>query len=722
MDTMQQTRPVAVIHGSITVPCVTFMSPPGLDPATRRRIEALPGRRRNEKARISHPIHGDIIGGDACPATPDWDLLDQCETVQIGELEQIDGLQLRYPIVTDGPTAAVVRIWPRLAGADLVRPHIPTSAQWEGRCWFVPRADLISADGKLPDGFLPHPDLTIHARQNSTPAPQHTEHNSPLSALATATSIDEAPDAYQQLINEVGDLPDWFGMHLRPYQQIAAPALAAGRRLLGDEPGTGKTVMSLAAAAIMGAQRILIAAPGIALSHWAREVERTRLIDHMGEDAQITTIVAGRKQPDLPDRGVIITTPTLLRDRDQLRADTTTWHPQLLIFDEAHSAKTWTSKVSKAMREVAAACDAAFALTGTPMFKSPEEIVPLLDITGTLDPVFGGFTAFRARFMKQIRFEARGRGGRPRTVKKWVPRPETLPELKQALDAHCWIRRTKNQVQADLPPKVRSARIVDIKPAQLVDAHKKVLAKINEWLDEFHNDHGRTPFPEEITAYAKENIGLSSPLREATGIAKIPAAVEHVQEWVESTGKNPDGTWSRPLIVWVHHHVVADALADALTAEDIPFTQITGGTGPAKIGQIVDEFQAGQWPILLASIHAAGTGITLTRASDELFVETDWTNALVSQAESRAHRHGQDRPVLIETMIAPGTLDVAIQAVLRRNAEFLKGTTADADVDVAVIGDREKLASMTPQIENIQAPSDIVQALVEEALRAWARN
>lgn len=735
--------PIAVYDGTIQQPAVTFFIHPDVTPTQREKITGLPGLSWRRSVTFEHPTHGTLRGGWCTRTAPEWGLLDQALPFAYGPVADIDPRQLRYPLITTGPRPGTLRIWPRLAGRALIQPHLDGLATWDAdtHTWVAPSSAILDAAGRPPQDFILDTTATPDTTTPDTPPATHTTPSQgtlphtataittatpdgldphTIASVAAAVTPDDAPDAYPALLDHVGDIPDWFGMDLRPYQRTAALALAAGTRLLGDEPGTGKTVMSLAAAALLGTERIIVAAPGVALTHWDHEARKTRLIDHMGDGAQIVTIVAGRKQKELPKRGIVITTPSLLRSRDALRESIEQWAPDLLIYDEAHSAKTWESQTSTAMRSVAKHASASFALTGTPMFASPEEIAPLLDITGKLDPLFGGYEQFRARFMYQISFqvEAKGRGGRTytRTVKKWVPRKSTIDELRDVLDTHCWIRRTKAQVQAEMPPKVRFPRIVDIKPSALVDAHQKVIATIDEWLTEHEKHTGHLPGPDEITEYARENLGLSSPLREATGIAKIPAAIEHLTEWKNSSGQNPDGTWVRPLIVWVHHHVVMDALSEALTEHDIPFTKITGGMQPARIGEVAAEFQEGQWPFILCSIRAAGTGITLTRATDELFVETDWTNALISQAESRAHRHGQDQRVMIETMIAPGTLDVSIQAVLRKKAEFLRATTPTADVDVAVLGPREKLDSPTPQIEKIKDPSDIIRALVEEAI------
>src|ERR1035437_9634125 len=104
--------------------------------------------------------------------------------------------------------------------------------------------------------------------------------------------------------------------------------------------------------------------------------------------------------------------------------------------------------------------------------------------------------------------------------------------------------------------------------------------------------------------------------------------------------------------------------------------------------RLVGDFQAGKIPELVCSISAAGVGITLTKASDMLFVETDWTPALITQAEDRCHRIGQENHVVCTTLIASGTLDEHIQSVLRKKVQ-----TLDAAVAVGLRAEKTEAAS-----------------------------
>jgi SWI/SNF-related matrix-associated actin-dependent regulator 1 of chromatin subfamily A len=118
--------------------------------------------------------------------------------------------------------------------------------------------------------------------------------------------------------------------------------------------------------------------------------------------------------------------------------------------------------------------------------------------------------------------------------------------------------------------------------------------------------------------------------------------------------------------------------------------------------RLVGDFQAGKIPELVCSISAAGVGITLTKASDMLFVETDWTPALITQAEDRCHRIGQENHVVCTTLIASRTLDEHIQSVLRKKALVLDAVMAGGDHAVAVGLRGEKTEAVSTLFEIVK--------------------
>ena len=619
-------------------------------------------------------------------------------------------------------------IWPRMTGYDACIGHVPAAARWvsDPGCWVAQTADMATVTG------LPVPQDVAELASRLDAARRRggvRDSTASLSAhLASANHIDDVREHADRLIAEVGDVPDWFGFDLFGYQHAGAIAVASGHAYLVDEPGLGKTCQGLAAAAIRRCQRLVVICPPVVNTNWERETLRSGLVEHMGQvapgleaaelaplkaspapgpglrilpsldlngtagalPARIVRIVPGRKEPALPDSGVVIVSDSLLAARPELLARICAWSPDGVLVDEVHRAKTFDSARATASRAVAAAVGDGLraAITGTPVFASPADLAAALAISGHLDTVFGGLSAFLDTYCKQNFFGA------------WMARTEKMDELRELLEARVWTRRTKAQVLPDLPPKLRSAVFVDVDLAGFRAAHDAVEAKVDEWLDSFSDARGRMPTaPElddeartgqtEVEVWARSQIGLVSPLRRAAGLAKVDAAVDRIREHVEATSSvtvDGDVIYDRPLVVWVHHREVGDAMALALPAAVARTAVIRGGTSIDERGRIVDDFQAGKIPVLVASIAAAGVGITLTRGCDALFVETDWVVSNISQAEDRELRIGQTRPVSLITLVAPGTLDLKIRSVQVVKSELLDQLQPGGDNHIVVGG------------------------------------
>ncbi|WP_194165103.1 helicase-related protein [Pseudactinotalea sp. HY160] len=479
--------------------------------------------------------------------------------------------------------------------------------------------------------------------------------------------------------------------------------------LTGGFVPTHNTRQALAAHAITGVRRLLVVSPPVALTQWQRETTASKVASRPATpqtpraESEAVVITSKRKEPGFPDVGAVIVSDSLMASRPALLERIRAWAPDGLIVDEVHRHKTWDSARAKAVRDVAEGIDGTrIAISGTPMLANPVELASPLAITGQLGPIFGGYDAFATTYARQNHFKA------------WVARKKMMPQLRTVFDSRVWVRRRKEDV-LDLPAKTRHDLITDVDLSGFRQAHKDVKAKVAEWVADYVDEHGKTPDDEAVTAYSRDSIGLTSMLRRAAGMAKVAPATEYITDWIAQTGTSIDEagrtTFNRPLIVWTHHRVVSEAMATAVPAAIGGARVIIGGTDNDTRTKIVDDFQAGLVPVLVASITAAGTGITLTRSSDVLFVETDWTPALVQQAEDRAHRIGSTRPVTITTMVAPGTLDERVQKVLSDKGLLLQDLMGEGQ-DVSVV-DFEDDESVAPA----QIVADIARDVVDKAKR-----
>jgi SWI/SNF-related matrix-associated actin-dependent regulator 1 of chromatin subfamily A len=450
----------------------------------------------------------------------------------------------------------------------------------------------------------------------------------------------------------------WFNPQPYPYQILGAlKAAFQGHNLIADEPGLGKTIQAILAAGLIKAKRIIVICPPALITNWATEIKNTNQLDHLHptKPGQLVTITASDKTtPPLPEVGYVVTSDTLITARPKLLEQLSKQFWDLLIVDESHRLKNYKAKRTRKVWHLSKSCEHMIALTGTPIVSNPLDLLPTLGMLGQLKH-------FPDNYLDTYTKENYW-GGRE-------PRRENLDDLKQLLDAHVWVRRTKQQVLKDLPSKSRHAQFVDVDDKAVRDAFKPVERKLL--------NHVKKHGVEHLDEWVKESRPLVSELHRGTGLAKIPAALDWIINHVE-------GTTGRPLIVWAVHTDVIVGLEKALHKHD-PGLQVRtfyGATPPDERDQTVQDFQAGKVDVLVAQIVAAGTGLTLTRSSDALFVETDWTPANVVQAEDRIHRISQDYPVTITTLLAPGTLDPVIHRVLMENIQTLNAVTPGSDHQV----------------------------------------
>ena len=703
-------------------------------------VKDLPGRRWNKaktcwEVRATGPGPATVIG--AAGFTSYFVDLDDPFVTSLDDVTK--------PLVQVCDKEGWVSVLPRLTGFKAGRELLGGSAVWIGgeNRWELP----IDA---LPRPGLEYGDGVVAAIGKARRLPDDVK--AAAATLAASVDMDQAGADGDTVLEAVGDVPAWFGLQLDGYQRAGAIAAVAGHRVIADEPGLGKTRTSLAAAAIVGAKRIVVTCPPSTLTGWMREASSSKLADWTtfaldpGTDAgslgagstergdapptkprpvdpgagesladrpplavpdgyispRVVAFRSGRKEPELPEAGIVIVPDSLLQKRPKVLAKLIDWKPDAVICDEAHRAKTFWSARAKVLRRMAqAARKLPLALTGTTLFANTFELAGVLDIAGHLGPTFGGFDGFVAKFCKEGRF-----GG-------FVTNKKMLAELKAVLDAKVWVRRVKSEVAKDLPAKRRVPKIVDIDLSSYKAAHAEVIDVIDTWIDDHVAATGELPKMAEVEAWAKHEMSLVARLRKAAGLAKIPAAVEWVTNFVTTHADPDDETFDRPLIVWAHHTEVADALIAAVPAKFPAAGVIVGSTSGPERARVIDAYQAGQIPVLVASIHAASVGITLTRGCDALVVEADVTPAIMAQLEDRQCRRGQTRPVTVTTMVAPGTFDMRVQAILGTKGEVLDHLHVGADDDVAVVDVND---------DDVLRPFELICELAVERLEAARRR
>lgn len=454
------------------------------------------------------------------------------------------------------------------------------------------------------------------------------------------------------------------GEALRAYQQLGAVAVARSEGLLlADEPGLGKTAQVIAGACLADdAFPMLVVAPLAVNLNWQREIERFA-------PRPLSTMILRARDPWpllLPDV-VIVHWGIVERFVEDVRIPT--WGT--VVLDEAHYAKNPGAKRTQAIfgrmgNDFIPSVQARhrIALTGTPVPNHPVELMP---IARWLWPSLS--------WTKRSTFETTWGDGRH------------LDKLHANLIQAGMLRRRKADVLTELPPKIR--QLIPLDPTDDRDL-QRTLAEERKALEELRQETGRDPY--ELVAGLLDGSGTIASLsqlakiRKATALAKVPYVVRMVRDLLADTPK---------VLVWAHHHDVVDALVDGL--KEFGARPLTGRESQAERQASVDAFQAsdGDPRVLVCSITAVGTGITLHRASTAVFAELDWVPGNVTQAEDRCHRLGQQNSVLVQHVVIDGSIEVKIVRALVR-----KQAIAEAIVD----GDKDELSDKALGVETIDLP------------------
>lgn len=412
-----------------------------------------------------------------------------------------------------------------------------------------------------------------------------------------------------------------FEGELRPFQQRGlAYLLNNDRALLADEMGLGKTVQALAWLATVRAFPALIVMPAHLTRNWEAEIGRFLRI--AGQKPKVH-IIKGLKPYPLPPADIYLMHYLLLRG---WKKELPEMGFQAVIFDEIQELRHSGTEKYSAASLLSSAMDKVIGLSGTPIYNKGGEIWNVVNI---LDFHFlGDWESFSREWCY----------GYGNAV---VVKPELLGEhlRREGL----MLRRTKREVLPELPPKRRLVQEIDADD----EVYRKLLQPVLEKLLHWKQDGSLTASQRAIL---EEQISQEE--RQATGLAKAPFVCQFVRALLEAGEK---------VLLFAHHHKVMDAYKKELKAYSPAF--ITGRETGAQKEDAVRRFMEGKTDLCCISLRAA-SGLNLQRAGCVVFGELDWSPAVHSQAEDRAHRIGQEDSLLCYYLVSPGGSDMDMQEAL----------------------------------------------------------
>ncbi|MDO5022814.1 MAG: DEAD/DEAH box helicase [Eubacteriales bacterium] len=412
-----------------------------------------------------------------------------------------------------------------------------------------------------------------------------------------------------------------FEGKLMPFQQQGATWIYHTKRgLLADEMGLGKTVQALYFAAAIKLFPILIVVPSHLVLNWESEIKRFLRVDGKTPDIHI---IKGLKPYKLPKADIYIVHYLLLRGwKDVLPS----YSFPLVIFDEIQELRHAGTEKYSAASLVALNADRVLGLSGTPIYNNGGEIWNVINI---IDFNFlGDWESFTREWCY-------GYGN------NIVAKPELLGEFLRR--EGLMLRRTKAEVLPELPEKRRFVQQIDTDSS----TYKTLMAPVIEKLKKWYMDTDLSP---QEKALLEGNISQGQ--RQATGIAKAPYVAQFVRVLVEGGEK---------VLLFAHHHAVMDIYKKELKSLSPVF--ITGRENESAKQKSIERFVSGSSNLACISLRAAA-GLNLQRASCVVFGELDWSPAIHSQAEDRAHRIGQNDSLLCYYLVSPQGSDADIQDAL----------------------------------------------------------
>ena len=159
------------------------------------------------------------------------------------------------------------------------------------------------------------------------------------------------------------------------------------------------------------------------------------------------------------------------------------------------------------------------------------------------------------------------------------------------------------------------------------------------------------------------------------------AAFDELTDLIVASGES--------MLVFTQYRQMGTLLQQHLDARGIGSLFLHGGVPVTRREEMVARFQAGDAPVFLLSLKAGGTGLTLTRATHVLHYDRWWNPAVEDQATDRAYRIGQDRPVQVHRLIAEGTLEDRIAALLETKRELADAVIGSGEGWLAELSDAQ---------------------------------
>ncbi len=464
-------------------------------------------------------------------------------------------------------------------------------------------------------------------------------------------SLDDGP---------LAEVPPGLRATLRPYQLdgfrwLARLWDARIGGILADDMGLGKTMQVIATLArahdrgeVGGAAGpVLVIAPTSVIGTWLGEL--ATFAPHL----PVVAVTATERKRGVPLATVVAGAEVVITSYAVLRLDDAAFHSVRwagVVLDEAQFVKNRQAKTHLAVRKLGAPF--TVAVTGTPLENSLMDLWSLLSLTAP--GLYPRPDVFTKSYRKPI---------------ESGERPELLDLLRRRIRP-LMLRRTKEQVALDLPPKQ-----IQVLPLEPHPVHRHIYDR--------HLQRERQRVLGLLEDPESNRVAILAALTRLRQLALDPALVDPAHA-DKATPAKVDFLVDqlRELAAEGHRALVFSQFTGflrgveaALARAGLHTSYLDGSTKDRQA--VIDEFRQGEAVAFLISLKAGGFGLTLTEA-DYVFVLDPWWNpAAEAQAIDRAHRIGQSRPVTVYRLVSAGTIEEKVVALQERKRDLFQRVVDD---------------------------------------------
>ncbi len=437
-------------------------------------------------------------------------------------------------------------------------------------------------------------------------------------------------------------LPADLQASLRHYQEVGVDWLAFLRdaelgAVLADDMGLGKTLQTICA--LRG--RALVVCPKSVVHNWAEEIARFR-------PGLRTSIYHGTERELDRDAAVTLTTYAVLR-LDVAHLAEEEW--DVIVLDEAQAIKNEASQTARAAFQLRGKF--RVALSGTPVENRLEELWSIMHFANP--GLLGGRSDFQERYNGPIA------AGQPDAAKRL--RAKIRPFV---------LRRMKREVLPELPPRSEAVLHVELDDTERSVYNAVRVATKKEVAEKLAQGGGGSVLVA-LEALLRLRQAACHPELVPGQHAASSSKIERLLEALEEAAS--DGHKALVFSQWTG---LLDLVEPHLRESGIRFTRLDGSTRDR--GAVVADFQSEAGPpVMLVSLKAGGTGLNLTAADHVFLLDPWWNPAVEDQAADRAHRIGQDRPVMVYRMVAKDTVEERIFALQSKKRALADVALGDAD-------------------------------------------